>query len=577
MEFKLFPRRLFLTARMHDITHSLTTCLQRFAVRLSSLLLASLVLTCALCGLAVEARASRPPVQSVVKDERSDALVAEGVAALERDDLEAAKAAFTRALVFDRRNTAAHTYLGVLADRAGQLAEAERHFAAASASAPRSSQARNNHGAILLRMGRTEEAAAQFEVSLRLEQNQPSALVNLAQIRFASGTPEGLRQSRELFERAWMIAPDAEIARALVVIGLRLGDKASAAASFRRYAEQINAHGDAPTAEPAARAELGAALLAAGLASEATGELQAAADAEPNNVQFLLLLARAFLARKDVRGAGRTLEAAVARGIEQGAVYAALADVYEQSGHVENAIPAMRLAIEREPQNEFYHFRYGMLLTDTKAPAAAVIRLEEALKSFPRSTRLWFALGIAHFAAHKSHEAVQAFEKALEIDARFAPALAYLGMTQAEQGQYKTALAHYERALAVDERLAIVHFLAADVLLKDAAADLARTERHLARAIALDESFAPARLALGKLYQRLNRLTEAAAELEGAIKLEPNLAEAHYQLGRVYVRLKRDREARDALATFKRLSDEQKEQAQSARQEIVRRLANVRF
>lgn len=503
--------------------------------------------------------------------------MAEGVAALERNDDAAAKAAFERALVFDRRNTAAHTYLGVVADRAGQLAEAERHFSAAAIAAPLSSQARNNHGAILLRMGRTNEAAAQFEVSLRLEKNQPSALVNLAQIRFAEATPEGLRRSRELFERAWAIAPDAEIARSLVVVALRLGDKDSAAASFRHYAEQVDAHAGGRTADASARAELGAALLAAGLAVEATGELQAAANAEPKNVQFLLLLARAFLARKDVRGAGRTLEAAVARGVQEGAIFAALADVYEQSGHVENAIPAMRLAIEREPQNEFYHFRYGMLLTDTKAPAAAVIRLQEALKSFPRSTRLWFALGIAHFAEHKSREAVEAFGKALEIDARFAPALAYLGMTQAEQGQYDTALAHYERALAVDEQLAIVHFLAADVLLKDTSADLPRTEKHLARAIALDASFAPARLALGKLYQRLNRFTEAAAELEGAIKLEPNLAEAHYQLGRVYMRLKRDKEAREELAIFKRLSDAQKEQSQTARQEIVRRLANVRF
>jgi tetratricopeptide (TPR) repeat protein len=325
------------------------------------------------------------------------------------------------------------------------------------------------------------------------------------------------------------------------------------------------------------RAELGAALLAASLNTEAVEELSSAASADPNNVQSILLLARAHLARKDIQSAGRTLEGAVARGIKSGPVYAALADLYELSGHVENAIPAMRLAIEADPKNEFYRFRYGMLLTDTKAPAAAVIRLQEALQTFPRSARLWFALGIAHFSNHNGDEAAKAFERSLEFDPKFAPALAYLGLLQAEQGQYKPALALYDQALSLDEQLAIVHYLAADTLLKDASPDFTGAEKHLVRAITLDKSFALAQLALGKLYQRSDRLTDAARQFEYVIKLEPNLAEAHYQLGRIYTRLKRASEAQAELATFKRLSDEQKEQSQTELQGIVRRLANVRF
>jgi tetratricopeptide (TPR) repeat protein len=82
---------------------------------------------------------------------------------------------------------------------------------------------------------------------------------------------------------------------------------------------------------------------------------------------------------------------------------------------------------------------------------------------------------------------------------------------------------------------------------------------------------------MGKLYSRTNRLEEAASELERVIKLDANLAEAYYQLGRVYTKLKRPTEAQSTLATFKRLSDEQKEQEQKGRGEIVRRLTNVLF
>ncbi|MDQ1524822.1 MAG: hypothetical protein QOE47_2746, partial [Pyrinomonadaceae bacterium] len=317
---------------------------KRFLRRLSPALLACLASAAGgVRATAGNVRASVPVAVQAATGQRADALVAAGVAALERDDAAAAKASFERALEMDRRNVAAHTYLGVLADRAGQLAEAEQHFAAAAVNAPLSAQARNNHGAILLRLGRTQQAAAQFEISLKLAPDQPSALVNLAQILFAAGTPEQLARARALFERARRIAPDASVARSLVVVALRLNDAAAAKEYYRDY-KSLNAPADAADANEAASAHaaLGAALLAAGLSDEAVAELEAAHALAPSETDVILQLARAQLARGDVAAAGRTLEGAVARGIQAAPVFAALAEVYVKSNHIENAIPAMR-------------------------------------------------------------------------------------------------------------------------------------------------------------------------------------------------------------------------------------------
>jgi tetratricopeptide (TPR) repeat protein len=515
--------------------------------------------------------------QHVAHSEQAKQLNAEGIAALERGDESAAQKLFQVALKVNPNDVTAHTYLGVLADRSGALSEAERHFAAAARFDPDSSSARNNYGAILLRLNQPSRAATEFEASLRLDANQPSALVNLAQIHFASNTPEGLRRARDLFERARSLAPDSEIARALVIINLRLGASEAAAANYRDYRARLATSTDASTKLAATRFQLGSALLDAGLSAEATEELNAAVTADPSNVEAIVLLARAYLARKDVPAAGRTLESAVARRLDDARLYAALADVYEAAKRPENAIPAMRLAIARNPKSEAYRFRYAMLLTDTKAPAAAVIRLQEALREFPQSSRLWFALGVAHAAENKTEEATRAFTRAFELDPKMAPALAYLGNTYAERGQYADAVALYERALTIDETMAVVHYLAADALLKESTTDAVRVEKHLSRALALDPSLASARLALAKLYLRTNRVDEAASQLERAIAFDPNLAEAHYQLGRAYMRLKRTPQAQTELAIFKRLSDAEKEQSQTARREIVRRLANVRF
>jgi Tfp pilus assembly protein PilF len=539
-------------------------------------------------GIAAHARASGLPAQNGARGgDAAQTLVAEGAAALARGDDTTARDSFEKALRADPNNVEAHTYLGVLADRAGDLKEAEKHFAAAAALAPFSASARNNYGAILVRLNKPQLAAVQFEASLKLDRDQPNALVNLAQIRFGAGKTEDLRASRELFEHAMRVAPDAEIARAVVVISLRLGEKERAAAAYKDYAAQVAAPATNSASTPsssssnaasaAARAELGEALFESGLVEESIKELTAATTLDPSNADAVIALARGYLKLKDIRAAGRTLESSVARGLDPAPVYAALADVYEAGGYTEHAIPAMRLAIARDPHNELYRLRYGILLNDTKAPEAAVIRLKEALQEFPNSSRLWLALGIAQQSDGKNEDAQKSFERSLSLDAASAPALAYLGSAYAERGQYADAVSFYERAIAADPKLSVPYFLAADALLKQPEVDAPRVEKYLSRAIELDPDFAEAHLALAKLEVRAERWTEAAAEFERAIKLDPQSAEAHYQLARVYVRLKRTDEAQRELSEFKQLSDAQKEKRETDRRDLLRRLANVRF
>ena len=117
---------------------------------------------------------------------------------------------------------------------------------------------------------------------------------------------------------------------------------------------------------------------------EAQQELEYVLSNNANNINALIALSRVHLARKNVTAAGKLLESAVARGIADAKIYSMLASVYQTAGYPENAIPAMRLAIEKDSNNETYKIQYGLLLIDSKAPAAAVIRIEEAIKDFPK-------------------------------------------------------------------------------------------------------------------------------------------------------------------------------------------------
>jgi tetratricopeptide (TPR) repeat protein len=520
---------------------------------------------------------AQPPQSLTGRQQRaqSNPSTVEAIAAFERGDTDLARRLFEEALSADPKNTTALSFLGLIADRDGKLAEAAAYFERAVKFDPDQASARNNYGAILLKLGRKREAANQFEASLRLDNRQMSALVNLAQLRSESGNKEDLRDARNLFERASAIAADAEIMRALTVIALRLGEPEAASRYYRGYAQSLSKQ-TAPPA-PEMRAELGAAMSEAGLFSEAVSELTAAVQSSPSNPETVLRLAKAYIELRDLPGAGRTLEAAISRGVETGPVYALLSTVYEKTGHIERAIPAMRLAIEREPQSEQRRFEYGMLLTNAMAPAAAVIRLEESLRLFPDSSRLWFALGIARFKQNQNEEAAQAFARASEMDRKFAAPLIYLGMTRVEKGQYEEAVNSYKQALAINGDLGVVDYLIANALTKESSPDSASIEEHLSRAIRLEPNFAPARLSLAKVLMRANRLNEARTELERALALDANLAEAHYQLGLVYSRLRRKDDAKASMARFKQLSDSEKEQAMKERREIIDRLSKTTF
>jgi tetratricopeptide (TPR) repeat protein len=150
-------------------------------------------------------------------------------------------------------------------------------------------------------------------------------------------------------------------------------------------------------------------------------------------------------------------------------------------------------------------------------------------------------------------------------------------MICADEGRISDAVAYYQKAIAAGEPSAVNHYLIAEAFTKFTPAGDDQSQAHLQRALELDPGFLQAHLALGKLYLRGNRFQDAAGELESVVRVDPKLAEAYYQLSRVYTRLKRREDAQAAAAKFEQLSNEQKQQSENERREIVRRLADVRY
>ncbi|HEX7044594.1 MAG TPA: tetratricopeptide repeat protein, partial [Burkholderiales bacterium] len=93
--------------------------------------------------------------------------------ALEQEDLEAAREAYTRALALDPRHTGASANLGRLLHEAGRLADAERVYRNALAAGANDATVWYNLGVLLADMERPREAVEAYEAALRLDPRMP--------------------------------------------------------------------------------------------------------------------------------------------------------------------------------------------------------------------------------------------------------------------------------------------------------------------------------------------------------------------------------------------------------------------
>ncbi|HEX3526590.1 MAG TPA: tetratricopeptide repeat protein [Thermoanaerobaculia bacterium] len=125
--------------------------------------------------------ASAPPVLRQAP-ETAEAWYAQGCDLEADEDLDAAIAAYRRALEIDPGLADAHLNLGRLRHEMGDLAAAEEHYRAAANARPDEPTTAFNLGVVLQDRGRLAEAAAAYEQALALDGRFADAHYNLAGI-----------------------------------------------------------------------------------------------------------------------------------------------------------------------------------------------------------------------------------------------------------------------------------------------------------------------------------------------------------------------------------------------------------
>ncbi len=318
-----------------------------------------------------------------------------------------------------------------------------------------------------------------------------------------------LEEARRELEAAVRAAP--EIAEAHLYLGLVLhesGDFTAAVGSLSR------ALGLKP-ALPGARELLGYDLLMLGRAAEAIPHLDAARRDDPGNWRASAWLGRAHLEAGDpVAALPHLLDAQTAATADPELLYL-LGKAYAQ------------LSLQAQAQ---------------------------LLASAPESSYAHLATAEDHDFNGRADEAIAAYRQALAGIEALPDAWRALGDLERDRGRHRDALDAYQRALQIQADNGALHLRCGEALLALGLADQALP--YLETAAGADPAPPAALGALGKALLDLERFHEAREALSqalAALRDEQKRMELHYQLARASRRLGEDEAAREHLQEFRTL------------------------
>jgi tetratricopeptide (TPR) repeat protein len=93
------------------------------------------------------------------------------------------------------------------------------------------------------------------------------------------------------------------------------------------------------------------------------------------------------------------------------------------------------------------HYQLGRLLLADDQTEQALVHLRRAADTHPDQARYHFWVGVNYWTLQNADQERAYYQTALALDPDFLPAHVYLGHNHLDQGDWQTALRHYERVL----------------------------------------------------------------------------------------------------------------------------------
>ena len=319
------------------------------------------------------------------------------------------------------------------------------------------------------------------------------------------------------YRRAATLAPnEGRWQHYLGLVLAELGQHSQAAEHFRRAAA-------IKPDSVAARTWLGESLLSDGRPAESQRAFEQAIELDPSSAAAHYGLGRARDSTGDSDAALRSFLRAVDLAPEAGAVRYSLAMLYQSLGRASDAKQQLEMAggVRQQPP-----------INDP---------LVAALRNLRRERQKYLQEGLRLESEGLLAEAVQAYGRAAEADARYAQPHINLVAVYGKLERLKDASRHYDRALALAPDSEELHvnwgtLMAQHDRLEEAAASFRR-------ALEINPHAGGAHADLAWVLEQLGRHTEALEHYRLAVQYDPANRPANFELARDLIRNDRIEEA----------------------------------
>ena len=169
----------------------------------------------------------------------------------------------------------------------------------------------------------------------------------------------------------------------------------------------------------------------------------------------------------------------------------------------------------------------------------------DAVAKFPNDPQAHDSLAVALCEEGRLPEAIDHFQRALQLKPDFAEAHNDLGVVLMQRGRLREAMGHYEQALRLKPYDPKAHYNLGVALWQTGR--MTEAMQQWDQAVQLKSDYAEAHNSLGNAFMRQGRVPKAIEHYEQAVSAQPDSAETHNNLGAALV--KQDR-LTEAIAQF---------------------------
>jgi tetratricopeptide (TPR) repeat protein len=454
--------------------------------------------------------------------------------------------------------------LGIVSAQRGDLPAAEVNFRKAVDLAPRFTDALLNLGRLYQQSadtaGAPEKAIAAYEAIVSFEPDQVEANYQLAVLRQGQGSYEKSQAHLARLPEAAQQRAQALAVRCANLAGL--GEAAAAentAQSLLRAEDlsELDVTSILPTLDRSGRTEVAVVLL------EGLAEKRLASPAS------LRRLGLAYERDNKLGRARESLEKA-APGFQDNLMplLRDLARVAYKLKDYKGTLGYLAHARDLEPGDASIHFFFGMTCLDAELLMEARNSLQKAVELAPDEPYYNYALGAVLSTQRNAGNAVPYVEKFLKMKPGDARGRLLLGVALYRTADYERAQQELEAVAEEEATAAAANYFLGRIALRNN--DSGQAERRLQQAVRYAPDYSDAYADLGLAYIRRGEHEAAAKALDKAVEIDPGGYRANLNLLLLYQRTKDPRQEAQK-EKFDRLQKEHEEKL-----ELVMRTIEVR-